>query len=47
MGENIQSKSKNNVANIIEFMIYTTTQFNIFLERKHELHLLFTLYKKS
>lgn len=46
MGENIQSKSKNNVANIIEFMIYTT-QFNIFLERKHELHLLFTLYKKS
>lgn len=29
-------------------MIYTsTTQFNIFLERKHEIHLLFTLYKKK
>lgn len=28
-------------------MIYTsTTQFNIILERKHEIHLLFTLYKK-
>lgn len=26
-------------------MIYTT-QFNIILERKHEIHLLFTLYKK-
>lgn len=27
-------------------MIYTTTQFNIVLERKHKIHLLFTLYKK-
>lgn len=49
--ENIESKekkiqsSKHNT--IIDFMIYTsTTQFNIILERKHEIHLLFTLYKK-
>lgn len=28
-------------------MIYTIAQFNIILERKHEIHLLFTLYKKN
>lgn len=29
-------------------MIYTSiARFNIFLERKHEIHLLFTLYKKK
>ena len=44
--QNKKQCSKHNT--IIEFMIYTPiAQFNIFLERKHEIHLLFTLYKKK